>query len=110
MATPHRARSPPNAPSTDDSSHARPIFSTLGGSFLVEDLAANPGSGVGPVAVRGCPRQAQGLGGLLNAEAGEIAELDQFGRLLVLGGQPIERLVNGEDLVGRRINRKVVVE
>ena len=45
---------------------------------------AEPGAGVGPVAVGGPRRDAEGLGGLLDGQPGEEAELDQLGRRRVV--------------------------
>src|SRR5262245_44642401 len=43
------------------------------------ELAVEPDSGVGPVSLRGCVRDAEGRGGLGDGHAGKEAELDQFG-------------------------------
>src|SRR4051812_42107939 len=46
-----------------------------------------PGPGVGPEGVRRPRRDAEQLGCLGDGQAGEIAKLDQLGRLRFLGGQ-----------------------
>src|SRR5262249_18009759 len=42
------------------------------------ELAVQPGAGVNPVALGGCRRDAQRLGGLRQRQAGEVAQLDQL--------------------------------
>ena len=62
-------------------------FLTVSGRVLLarrEHLLMQPGPGVSPVAVGGGARDAEGLGGLVDGQAGEVAELDQLG----LGGGP----------------------
>ena len=46
--------------------------------------AVQPGPGVGPVPVGGARGDAEGGGGLLEGQAGEVPELDQLGRRRVL--------------------------
>src|SRR5262249_1336518 len=49
---------------------------------MAAELTVEPRPGVIPVASGCCARDAEGLGGLLDGQAGEVAELDQLG----LGG------------------------
>ena len=55
---------------------------------VLQQLAVQPGAGVGPVPIGRCRRDAQGRGGLVERQAGEIAELDEFPRQGVEGRQP----------------------
>ena len=71
-------------------------------SAPAEHLLAEPGPGVGPTAVGGPGRQAQGLGGLVEGQAGEVSQLHQLGRVLVLRGELLQGLVQGEQIVDRR--------
>ena len=98
---------PCHAPSGPVSSHSPPDFDPGPRPRPAEDLAADPGAGVSPVAVGGGPRDPERLGGLLDAQPGEVAELDQPGRLGVFGIQAVERLVDGQDLVGRVVDGQV---
>ena len=59
---------------------------------MAVELAAQPGPGVGPVAVGGAGLEPECLGGLLQRHAEEEPEVDQSGRAGVLGGQPGKRL------------------
>ena len=72
-----------------------------GRSLAVQQgLEADPG--VGPVLVGGGTRDADHLGGVLDRQPGEVAELDQPGGLGVLGGQAGQGLVDVEQFVRRR--------
>ena len=51
------------------------------------ERGVEPGPGEGPVAVGGAADDAQGLGGLLERQPGEVAELDQLGACRVFRGQ-----------------------
>src|SRR5262245_46529385 len=51
------------------------------------ELSVEPDAGVSPVLVRGCAREAEQLRGLLDGQAGEIAEFDQLAGLGFLGGE-----------------------
>src|SRR4051812_27278634 len=46
---------------------------------LTFDRPEEPGAGVSPVPLGRCGRDAERAGGLLDREAGEVAELDQLG-------------------------------
>src|SRR5262245_20636405 len=73
------------------------------------DLAPEPGPGVAPQPVRAGPGHAEGLGGVLDRQPGEEVQLHDAGGLGVLGGEPGQGLVEGEDLLGRRADRDVLV-
>src|SRR5690349_8733185 len=60
--------------------------------------------------IGGRPRQAEAAGGLIDGEAGEVAELDQLGGLRILGGQAGEGLVDQQDLVVRVVDGQVGLE
>src|SRR6266545_414524 len=82
---------------------ARPtpgMFVFFGTGSGAADGAPEPGAGVRPEAVRRPRGDVQGPGRLVDRQAGEVAELDQLSRLGVGDGQPGERLVHREDLVG----------
>ena len=61
--------------------------------------AAEPGSGVGPVAVCGARRDLQRLGSLVSRQTGKVAELDKFHFFRMGFGEAIESLVEGQKLV-----------
>src|SRR5262249_29737750 len=63
------------------------------------DRHPEPAAGVGPVLLGGGGGDAEGGGGLLGGEAGEEAELDQFGLARVLPLELAEGLVQGEQAV-----------
>src|SRR5262249_46372830 len=65
------------------------------------DLAEQPCTREGPPALRGCRRDRQGLGRRFDGQAGEEAEFDQLGLLGILGGQPGQRFIQGEQLLRR---------
>lgn len=48
-----------------------------------------------------CGRDLERGGGLLDREPGIVAELDQGASHRVLGDQPLDRFVQGQDLIGR---------
>src|SRR5688572_7842057 len=53
---------------------------------LADQCAVQPGLGVTPVAVGGCPRNSQEIRGFLDRQAREVAELDEFGLHRVMRG------------------------
>ena len=64
-----------------------------------------PGLGVGPPAFRRGFGDVEDAGGLFGREADEVPELHELGLLGVEGGEPLEGVVEGEELVvldGRR--------
>src|SRR5262249_44169945 len=63
-----------------------------------EHLLAEPGAGIGPTTAGGPGRQAQGLGGLGEGQAREVSQLHQVGRLLVLRGELLQGLIQGEQI------------
>jgi hypothetical protein len=69
------------------------------GRFAAGDLDAEPGAGVGPVAVGGGDGQAEDLGRLGQGQPGEDAELRELGLGGVLGGELLEGLVEGQQVV-----------
>src|SRR5262245_27003802 len=80
-----------------------------GRGVLPADLAPEPGPGVAPQPVRAGPGQAEALGSVLDRQASEEVQLHDAGGLGVLGGKPGQGLVEGEDLLGRRADRDVLV-
>jgi len=63
------------------------------------DFVEKPRAGVGPVIVRSPSRDVHRFGGFLQGQANEVTQLDQFGFLLISGGESVERLVDGQYLV-----------
>ena len=61
-----------------------------------------PRLGVSPKTVSSSGRDANGLARLRKREAGKIPQLHQLGRLSILLGECIERLVDGQDQIVRR--------
>src|SRR5262249_20439140 len=59
--------------------------------FLVQ-----PGAGVGPMPVGAAHGDAEGVGRLLDGQAGEVAQLDQLGNFRLLLGEPLDRLAHGQ--------------
>src|SRR6516165_7260755 len=88
-----RASSPPHASRT----YARRRSGPAAGGAADGD--PEPASGVRPVLLGGGERHAQRGGRLLGAEAGEEPELDELGLAGVLGFEPPESLVQGEQAV-----------
>src|SRR5262245_56677161 len=64
--------------------------------------AVQPGAGVGPVRAGGGATQAHHFGGLVDGQAGEVTQLDELGRLRVLGGETLQGVVEVQHLVRRR--------
>src|SRR5262245_16712462 len=62
-------------------------------------LAAQPGPGVGPVALHGPRRTALDLGRFFDGHPGEDPELHEFGGLRVGGSEPGEGLVQVEEAI-----------
>ena len=60
-------------------------------------LGVEPYPGVGPVALGRNSGDPQHTGGFFDREPGEVAELDKLGLDRVLGREPLEGLVDGED-------------
>src|SRR5262245_18692884 len=71
------------------------------------EAVEQPGAGVGPTAVGRPDRDAEAGGRLLDGQPSEVAELDDRGHGLVLGGELGERLVEREQLVGRLLGGEV---
>src|SRR6516165_10817892 len=65
--------------------------------------APQTGASIGPVFVSRRSRDAGGPGGFLHGQAGEIAEPDELGRVRVVGGEPFQGVVDGEDVFGGRL-------
>ena len=63
------------------------------------ELPIQPGTGVGPMAIGGANGNAQGGGGLLDAQTGKPTQPHDFGDLRLLLGQPLQRLIDGQDLL-----------
>ena len=64
------------------------------------DLDGKPGTGVGPEVVGAARRDVEDLGDFSEGESGEVAELDEFGRLRIHFGQSFEGIADGENLFG----------
>src|SRR5271166_1190147 len=60
-------------------------------------LNIEPYPGIGPVAFGRNSGDPQHTGGFFDREPGEVAELDKLGLYRVLGCEPLEGLVDGED-------------
>src|SRR5262245_5315310 len=57
---------------------------------VAHDLLVQPGACVGPVAVRGGRGDAQGVGRLIDGQAGEVAQFDQVRLDRILPGQLLQ--------------------
>src|SRR6476619_6908710 len=66
-----------------------------------QELTMQPGACVSPVPVGRRRGNAQSCGGIGECQASEVAELDQLTRQAVQRYEPLERLVQGEQLIGR---------
>lgn len=75
------------------------VGSSLGGAW--GHGPAEPGAGVGPVAVGGARRDPQGGGGLIGRQPGEVPQLHQLGLFRMLLRETVEGLVESEELVVR---------
>src|SRR5262245_18221748 len=75
----------------------------LAGARPVAQELVQPGPGVGPVAVGGSSCQAEGHGRLVERQAGEEAELDQFRTHRVFPGQALEGIVEGDEVLVRGV-------
>src|SRR4051812_25716573 len=58
-----------------------------------------PGAGVGPPAFGGSEGDAEDFGGFFDCEAGEVAELYQFGLARLQRGEAVEGVVHSEELI-----------
>src|SRR4051794_23365003 len=70
-----------------------------GPSGVLQELAVQPGPCVSPVPISRCRRDAQGDGGLVQGQAGKIAQLDELTREVVQDRQALQRIVQGDQLV-----------
>src|SRR5262249_29468789 len=61
-----------------------------------------PGAGVAPATVGGGQGNVQAFGRLLQSQAGEEAQLDELGLERVMGRELLQRVVQGQQLVGGR--------
>src|SRR5262245_9630169 len=77
-------------------SRAGSILRGPGAVVGATQLAVEPDPGVRPVAVRRGARDAEGLGRLLNGQPAEVAQGDEPGLDRVLGGEPGQGLVEGQ--------------
>src|SRR5262245_56332065 len=75
------------------------IFSELCRGVPLLQACGEPGAGVSPVLIGACARDPEDLGGLLDREAREEAELDELGRVRLLPGQDAQGLIEVEQLV-----------
>src|SRR5687768_12383439 len=67
------------------------------------EVAKEPGPGEGPVAFGGATGDPERLGGLVDRQAREEAELDERRRACVDGGEAGDRLVQVDQVVGRGV-------
>ena len=72
------------------------------------EFRVQPDAGVRPVFVRGCAREAEYFRGLLDGQAGEVAEFDQLAGLRFLGGQCGQGVVEEQQFVRRRLRNQVL--
>src|SRR5262249_57208884 len=71
---------------------------------VLAQLPGQPGPGVTPIPLDGAHRRADHAGGFFHTQAREVAELDDLGQARVFRLEPPERLVQGEQVVGRRLD------
>src|SRR5262245_25908752 len=69
--------------------------------LLTLNLAVQPRPGVDPLTFCRGRGDAQGVGGFLDGQAGEVAELDQPGLGRVFEFELLQGLVEGQEVVGR---------
>src|SRR5262245_44433826 len=69
-----------------------------------EKLLVQPGPGVGPVAIHGARGDAQHVGDLGDGEAGEVLQLHDLGGGAVLPSEPLQGIVEGDEIMDRRSN------
>src|SRR5262249_32048603 len=67
-------------------------------SSVLMELPEQPGAGEGPAALGRGPRDAEHAGGLFQAATREEAELDDLRLLRVQGFQPLEGLIEGQEV------------
>ena len=79
------------------------------GAVPLAHVPVEPGLGIGPVPVRRAQGDAQGRRGLLGREPREVAELDDLRSRRLLGGQPLEHVVECEKVVGAPLRFDVQV-
>ena len=70
-----------------------------GGVTFAGQLAAEPGSGEGHLAISRCARQSEQFAGLLHGQTGEVVELDELRAEGVVSGQTVDGLVQDEQVV-----------
>src|SRR6185295_11492655 len=88
---------------SSSSSRAKKSSSTRRQRSGSMQLLAQPGAGGQEVALYGLGRDAQDLGRLLQAQAGEVAVLDDPAAARVHRREAVEREVEGEELVRLRV-------
>src|SRR5689334_7392856 len=71
-------------------------------SAIVAESVEEPGPCVGPILVGGSWRDAEDGRGLRDGQAGKVAELDHFRSPGLDGREPVESLVEGEEIWGRQ--------
>ena len=69
---------------------------------VIAQLGPQPGARISPVPVSRSTRNTESLGRLVDGEAPKYAELDQIGGGPILAGQPRERLIESDELIGSR--------
>lgn len=69
------------------------------GLTIAADFVEEPCAGEGPVAFGGALADAEGEGGFVDAEAGEVTEFYEFGAFGGNGGEAVEGFVDGEEFV-----------
>src|SRR5262245_4287326 len=77
-------------------------------SVLVVEGGDEPGPCVSPGGVGGPGRDAEGVRGLGDGQAGEVAELDHLRGPGLDGREPVEGLVEGEEAWGRTGGRGLI--
>src|SRR5262249_37176728 len=91
------------SPSSNSAYSAAGLRKGISG-FLSRGLALNllqqPGAGVGPEVIGRSRGNAEQVGGLLDRQAAEVAQLDQVGGLGIRHGQLGEGFIQGEEIVG----------
>lgn len=68
-------------------------------NFLALNFAVEPGLGVRPILLDGSFGQTENFGGFRSGHADEEAQLDDLGLDGVVRGQPVERIVDGQEVV-----------
>src|SRR5204863_3072511 len=78
--------------------------------LCVPNLAKQPGASIGPVTFCRRERESQYVGRIFRGQSREVFEFHEFGLLRGMGGQFLQRIVYGEQLVivARRGDRNIL--